>query len=254
MSIITLITDFGTRDGFVGAMKGVIARSTHTPVIDITHDVPRHDVAHAAWIVATACREFPKGTIHVVVVDPGVGGERTGVVVRAHDHYFIGPDNGVFAYVTEGHHEAWAIRFPRFMAPRVSPTFHGRDVFAIAARRLATGDEPNLAGPRVGLVGMLPWGVRQAGEGRVVHIDHFGNLVSDLPAGEAGTAVTVGGQTLAIASTYEDVDVGALVTYVGSAGTIEIAVREGRADHLLGVARGALVMPAREPSTLGPYR
>src|SRR5258707_7272786 len=101
MTVITLTTDFGWRDGYVGSVKGVIARAApaQTPIVDIAHDVPRGDIAHAAWVVATACREYPDGTIHVVVVDPGVGGARRGVIVRAHHMMFVGPDNGVFSYL-----------------------------------------------------------------------------------------------------------------------------------------------------------
>jgi S-adenosylmethionine hydrolase len=234
---ITLTTDFGTRDGYVGAMKGVLAREAPAAaVVDVAHDVPRHDTAHAAWVVATACREFPSGTVHVVVVDPGVGGARRGVVVASGGSWYVGPDNGVFAYLDGV--EAWQIPVA---GHAVSPTFHGRDVFAPAAARLARG-EP-VAGDRVALVGTLPWGPRRAGDGRVVHVDRYGNLISDLPAAEAGDRVTVAGRTLAVQTTYENVGVGVVVAYVGSAGTIEVAVREGRADTTLRLARGADVRP-----------
>lgn len=121
-----------------------------------------------------------------------------------------------------------------------SKTFHGRDVFAPAAAALAGGEPPT--GPSHALVGALPWGARRAGHGRVVHIDHFGNLVSDLPAGEAGAAVAIGGHTLAIVETYESVVAGQLLAHVGSAGTIEIAVRGGSAEQLLHARRGLPVV------------
>ncbi len=237
MAIITLITDFGVRDGYVGAMKGVIARlAPDARVVDIAHDVPRGDVAHAAWVVATACREFPEDTVHVVVVDPGVGGARREVIVHAGEQWYVGPDNGVFAYlqVVQG---AWSIA----RGDEPSPTFHGRDVFAPAAARLATFDYP--FGGKVELAGVLPWGARPAGEGRVVHVDHYGNLISDLPGGEAGAAVAIAGRRLALARTYEDVAPGELLAYVGSAGTIEVAVRDGRADRVLEAPRGTRVVP-----------
>lgn len=253
MRIITLTTDFGTRDGFVGAMKGVIARlAPDARVVDLAHDVPRHDIAHAAWVVATACGEFPHGTIHVVVVDPGVGGDRADVVVKTGGHLYVGPDNGVFAYVANEISEAWAIQLPRFVARTVSATFHGRDVFAVAAAKLALGEAPNLAGPMVQLAGRLPWGPRQVGAGRVVHVDRFGNLISDLPAAEAGPAIAIAERTLPVVDTYEAVPVGELLAYPGSAGTIEIAVREGDACAQLGVHRGALVRPAVDGAS--PYR
>src|SRR5262245_43767442 len=125
MPIITLTTDFGTRDGYVGAMKGVLARLVpEATVLDVTHDIPRHDIAHAAWVVRTTLRTFPKGTVHVVVVDPGVGGARQGVIVRVHGQLYVGPDNGVFAYLDAD--KAYQIEAPA----DASATFHGRDVFA----------------------------------------------------------------------------------------------------------------------------
>lgn len=252
MAIITLTTDFGTADGYVGAMKGVIARlAPRATVVDIAHDVPRGDIAHAAWVVATSTREFPYGSIHVVVVDPGVGGARHEVIVRGDGQWYVGPDNGVFTYVFDPRWDAWVIEDAAFRAPRVSKTFHGRDVFATAAALIARGEDATRVGQSVKLQGTLPWGPRSRGSGRIVHIDRYGNLISDLPPSEAGRAVTILGQTLAIRGTYEDVPTGELLAYVGSAATIEIAVRDGRADTRLGAARGTPVLPA---TGSGPYR
>jgi len=244
MAIITLTTDFGTRDGYVGALKGVITRTEgylDVRVFDIAHDIPPGDIAHAAWVVATACREFPANTIHVVVVDPGVGGARRGVVVQHDRSRYVGPDNGVFHYL--GERTAYAIENPRVMAQSVSATFHGRDVFAPVATFLARDGQAGELGPLVELVGRLPWGPRPAGEGRVVHVDHFGNLISDLPANEAGDAVAIAGQRLPLVRTYEDVASGQLLAYIGSAGTVEVAVRDGRADRALDVQRGTRIVP-----------
>jgi S-adenosylmethionine hydrolase len=252
MPIITLITDFGTSDGYVGAVKGVLARNTNATVVDVAHDVPRGDIAHAAWVVATSTREFPHGSIHVVVVDPGVGGARKSVIVKASGQWYVGPDNGVFAYVADAHNDAWVIEARHFRARRVSPTFHGRDVYAHAAAALARGEDVLMSGPSVRLTGTVPWGSREQGHGRIVHIDQYGNLISDLPAGEAGTAVTIVGHTLPIATTYEDVAVGKLLAYIGSANTVEVAVRDGRADTLLkDVTRGTPLEPA---GAAVPYR
>ena len=251
MAIITLTTDFGTRDGYVGAVKGVLARNTTATVIDIAHDIPRGDIAHAAWVVTASSREFPHGTIHVVVVDPGVGGLRRPVIVKASGQWYVGPDNGVFACVADARSDAWAIEARHFRARRVSPTFHGRDVFATAAAALARGEDVLMAGPTVRLTGALPWGAREQGHGRIVHVDHFGNLISDLPAAEAGGGVSIAGRTLPIVATYEDVAIGQPLAYIGSAGTIEIAVRDGRADALLEAPRGTAVVPA---TSSVPYR
>jgi S-adenosyl-L-methionine hydrolase (adenosine-forming) len=251
MAIITLTTDFGMRDGYVGAVKGVLARNTSATLIDIAHDIPRGDIAHGAWVVATSSREFPHGTIHVVVVDPNVGGARKPVIVKASGQWYVGPDNGVFAYVADQHNDAWVIEARHFRARRVSPTFHGRDVFAHAAAALARGEDVLMAGPPTRLAGALPWGVRETNHGRIVHVDHYGNLISDLPAAEAGGAVAIAGRTLPLVTTYDDVASGQLLAYVGSAGTVEIAVRDGRADNLLEAPRGTAVVPA---ATSVPYR
>jgi S-adenosylmethionine hydrolase len=251
MAIITLTTDFGTRDGYVGAVKGVLARNTNAQIVDIAHDISRGDVAHAAWVVATSTHEFPHGSIHIVAVDQGVGGGRRPVIVKASGQWFVGPDNGVLAYVADARSDAWAIEARHFRARRISSTFHGRDVFAHAAAALARGEDVLMAGPVVRLAGALPWGAREAGHGRIVHIDHFGNLISDLPAAEAGGAIAIAGRNLPLVATYEDVAPGQLLAYIGSAGTIEIAVRDGRADALLDTPRGTAVVPA---TASVPYR
>ncbi len=239
--VITLTTDFGTRDGYVGAMKGVIlARAPGVTCVDLTHDIPAQDVAAAAFAIAQAAPYFPTGTIHVVVVDPGVGGERRGVVIDGGSQWFIGPDNGVFSVACPAPRGAWEIRSPRFLRERVSATFHGRDVFAAAAAVLAVGAQASAVGPPVELAGVLPGGP----PGRVVHVDLFGNLITDLRVGSEAAAdahVHVGQLALPIRRTYADVAPGAPVAYVGSAGTIEIAVRDGSAARELGLGRGARV-------------
>ncbi|CAN5844768.1 SAM-dependent chlorinase/fluorinase [soil metagenome] len=252
MPIITLTTDFGARDGYVGALKGVIASNApNAQIIDIAHDIPRGDIAHAAWVLSTSCREFPHGTIHVCVVDPGVGGDRREVVALGDGQIYVGPDNGVFSYVHAPHWEAYAIEDFEYRAQHVSKTFHGRDVFAVAAARIASGGSPRRAGSEVRLTGALQWGARTRNVGRIVHIDHFGNLISDMPPLEAGKAVSIAGHKIPIVGTYEDVKEGELLAYVGSAKTIEIAVRDGRADERLGVERGTQVIPG---ASAVPYR
>jgi S-adenosylmethionine hydrolase len=237
MPIITLTTDFGTRDGYVGAMKGVIAREAPAAaIVDIAHEIPRHDITHGAWVLASATREFPPGTIHVAVVDPGVGGARAEVVARIGDQLYVGPDNGLFALLPPAS-EAFSIAAPGFRRADASATFHGRDVFAVAAARLASGEGPERAGPATQLAGRLPWDASGAGRGHVVHVDHFGNLISDLSPG-AARRIRFANRELAIARTYEAVAVGEPLAYVGSAGTIEIAVRGGRADDTFAATRG----------------
>lgn len=261
MPIITLTTDFGTRDGYVGAVKGVITRVLmdtaagrqvwpHTKIIDISHDVPRGDITHAAWVVATSTNEFPADSIHMVVVDPGVGGTRQGVIVGSRGQIFVGPDNGSFSLLEDA--TAHVITKTALLAPKISSTFHGRDIFAHVAARLASGWGPADFGKATRLTGTLPWGPRAEGIGRIIHVDHFGNLISDLPAREAGGYVLFEARRIPVLRTYEDVPPGELLAYVGSAGTLEIAVRDGRADSLFNVGRGAKVLP--DPDATGPYR
>ncbi len=243
LALVTLTTDFGTADGYVGAMKGVLyGAAPGVVVVDITHAVPRHDVAAGAHALATAAPWFPPWTVHVAVVDPGVGGRRRGVVVVAGEQIFVGPDNGVFSLAAPRPDAVYEIAAADFRAARVSPTFHGRDVFAVAAARLAAGAAPERAGPPVTLVGSLP---RPDGAvHQVVHVDAFGNLVTDLDGDDvaAGSRVRVAGRDVGgVHRTFEDVARGELVAYVGSGGTVEIAVREGSAATALGAGRGAPV-------------
>jgi S-adenosylmethionine hydrolase len=256
MAIITLTTDFGTRDGYVGAVKGVIARvcgADHwerTKIVDIAHDIPRGDIAHAAWVVSTATSEFPPGTVHMVVIDPGVGGTRAGVIVDARGQHYVGPDNGVFGYLENP--SAHLIAKTALLAPKISSTFHGRDIFAYVAARLVSGYSPPDFGKATRLVGRLPWGERTPGVGRIIHIDVFGNLITDLPPAEAGSHVLVGTRRAPLRRTYEEVMPGEVLAYIGSSGTIEIAIREGRADATLGMARGDKIFPDSDGT--GPYR
>jgi S-adenosyl-L-methionine hydrolase (adenosine-forming) len=251
--IVTLTTDFGTADGYVGAMKGVLARlAPAAVVVDLAHDVPRHDVAHAAWVIATCAWEFPIGTIHVVVVDPGVGGARLELVVETRGHRFVGPDNGVLAYVAgagdkdknKDKVEVHAITSTAFRLPDVSPTFHGRDVFAPAAAALANGLPAAAAGPATCAAGSLPWAPHAIGtRGVVVHVDTYGNLITNLrpTPGATNVVLAINGRIVAVRRTYDDVSEGALVAYVGSAGTYEVAVRGGSAARVIEAGRGSVV-------------
>ena len=245
LALVTLTTDFGTADGYVGAMKGVLLRrAPGVTVVDVSHDIPRHDVAAGAHALATAARWFPPGTVHVGVVDPGVGTARRGVVIAAGGHLFVGPDNGLFALAAPAPDAVHEIAAADFRAERVAPTFHGRDVFAVAAARLAAGASAADAGPAVALVGRLGGGEGGRAGRRVVHVDVYGNLVTDVTvdAGAPAGRVRVAGRDLGpLRRTFGDVAPGELVAYVGSGGTVEIAVREGSAADELGVGRGAAV-------------
>jgi S-adenosylmethionine hydrolase len=252
MPFITLTTDFGTADGYVGAMKGVIAsRAPGATVVDVTHDVPPQDVAAAAFALAQAAPHFPPGSIHVVVVDPGVGGPRREVILEDRGQRFVGPDNGVFSLVAPSVRQGWQITTPAFRRDEVSPTFHGRDIFAPAAARLAAGAAPSEAGPLVTLEAALaPRPLLMSHEGRqitghVVHVDRFGNLVTDIPADvlPRGSRVRIGSIEIpAIQTTYTSVAKGETLAYVGSSGTLEVGVRDGSAHDALTLGRGAPVL------------
>jgi S-adenosylmethionine hydrolase len=254
--IVTLTTDFGTRDGYVGAMKGVLlARAPGVTVVDIAHDIPRHDVVAAAYALANAVPYFPAGTVHVAVVDPGVGGARKGVILVGEDHFFVGPDNGIFTLVSPEPRASFEIAQPMFRRTPAAATFHGRDMFAVAAARLATGGRAEEAGPPTVLVGAMPLGVVAgdgdiAGAGCVVHVDVFGNLITAIRASELGEGArfrVAGREIDRLSETYESVACGEMLAYIGSAGTLEIAVREGNAALVLGARRGTRVelLPAR---------
>jgi S-adenosyl-L-methionine hydrolase (adenosine-forming) len=237
---ITLTTDFGTADGYVGAMKGVLAsRAPGVPILDITHEIPRHDVAAAAFALAQAAPHFPPGAVHVAVVDPGVGGSRRPVVIAAAPHVFVGPDNGLWSLAASGRRRAYAIEDEAFRRRELSSTFHGRDLFAPAAAAVAMGAPPTQAGPEVELEGTLPGAAHDA----VIHVDHFGNLITAIPRERvpSGARVEVGGRVIPLVSTYSDVERGELLAYIGSADTLEIAAREASAAERLGAGRGTRV-------------
>jgi S-adenosylmethionine hydrolase len=259
MAIVTLTTDFGFHDGYAGAMKGVIlSLAPAATVVDLTHGVPPQDVAAGAVALAQAAPLFPAGTIHVAVVDPGVGGDRADLLVEAGDQVFIGPDNGVLSLAAaRPGRRIYSIEAPAFRREPVSPTFHGRDVFAPTAGRLAAGARPSEAGPLVeGLFELAqPVIARRAGraEGTVIHIDAFGNLITSLTAVHVppDAAVEVEGRGgifhPVLARTFSDVTSGALVAYLGSGGQLEIARRNGSAAAYVGAERGAVVRVGASP-------
>ena len=242
--IITLTTDFGTVDGYVGEMKGVIA--THAPdaqIVDITHDIPPQDVERARLTVARVWRRFPVGTIHVVVVDPGVGSARAALAVASDERFLVGPDNGVLspALLVAG------MRAVELPVPRgASATFHGRDVFAPAAAALARGASVDALGQEAStpIVHRTPEPTRRADgsiEGEIIIVDRFGNAVTNL-IGRRGGALEVGAHRVSLHGTYAEGTPGEAIGVVGSTGFIEIAVRDGNAATSLGLSRGARVV------------
>lgn len=255
--IITLTTDFGHSDPFVGAMKGVILGiAPQATIVDLCHEVPPQDLRAGAFLLESAFPYFPAGTIHVVVVDPGVGSERAPIAVETEEHRFVGPDNGLIPAAIEGHATVRrSVRLSRVEYHRqpVSNTFHGRDIFAPVAAHLANGVPlEELGEPLECLRALEQPKPARAGEEmvlHVVHVDRFGNLVTDLRAGDLRELAGIGpvrflagsAEIDGISRTYADVGKGDPVAYFGSSGRLEIAVREGNAAEALGVGVGATI-------------
>jgi S-adenosyl-L-methionine hydrolase (adenosine-forming) len=254
--LITLLTDFGTADYFVAAMKGVmLSRTPGAAFVDISHHVPPQDVQAAAFALLAVYDVFPAGTVHLAVVDPGVGSERRPVAVVTDRYRFVGPDNGLFSYVLDREPGArlFHLRDERFFRHPVSTTFHGRDVFAPAAAALAAGVEPGQLGPELtDPVRLPPLRPQRAHDGRlrasIVHIDHFGNCVTnvtraDLPPDPdgPGLCLEVAGREIRTLRRFYaegEPEPGALFAIWASAGFLEIAANRDSAARLLGVRRG----------------
>jgi S-adenosylmethionine hydrolase len=240
--VITLLTDFGTADGYVGEMKGVLASlAPDASVVDISHDIPPQDIVRARLTVSRYWRRFPRGTVHVVVVDPGVGTPRAALAVRADGRFLVGPDNGVLsAAIGVGAAEVVELDVPG----GASPTFHGRDVFAPTAARLSRGEPLEILGRRhrSSVVMYTPVPVREDGRvrGEIISIDRFGNAITNLDATDAAT-LHVAGQVVPVVRTFADVDVGLGCALVGSAGLVEVAVRDGSAAEAMALRVGMAV-------------
>jgi hypothetical protein len=260
VAVITLTTDFGTRDTYVAEMKGVIlsiAGAVH--VVDITHEVAPHDVLEGALALEAAAPRFPAATIHVAVVDPGVGTARRGLALASGDQMFVGPDNGLFTPFLDGRGwRAFELRATEYRRPEVSHTFHGRDIFAPAAAHLARGVEPARLGPAVTDPVRLSWPAPRVSLGRVggavVHVDRFGNLVTSIHADAIaslgpGVTVRVAGKSLPLVRTYGDLGRNDLGALVGSGNRLEIAVNAGSAARALRAGLGTAVVVSRTSSS-----
>jgi S-adenosylmethionine hydrolase len=233
MNRATLLTDFGTRDGYVAAMKGVIATIAPSAFVDdASHDIPPGDILAAAFALRRYWKLYPPGTVHLVVVDPGVGSERAAVAIEAEARFLVGPDNGVFTFTTPQK----IIQLDSSSA--ASHTFHGRDVFAPAAGRLLAGGRlEDLGEPAASLVQLaIPKPNGQQGE--VIAIDRFGNLITNFTT---AADVEIQGVIAKAKKIYSEVAEGELLALLNSDGWLEIAARNGSAAQTLGVSRGAVV-------------
>ncbi len=238
--ILTLLTDFGTRDGYVAEMKAaILSIAPKATLVDVTHEIPLGNVAAAQYVFGRLWMRFPKGTVHLAVVDPGVGTARKALAGANSGRYFVGPDNGLFTPALDG---AQLVEVP--IPADAAPTFHGRDVFAPAAARLAHREPLKSLGPVFTAPHRLPLPAarreKDGVSGVVVYVDRFGTLISNIE-GEGlpkGKAVSIADRTIPLARTFGDVESGGLVAFVGSGGSVEIAVRDGSAREFLGLGVG----------------
>jgi S-adenosylmethionine hydrolase len=261
--LITLLTDFGSGSGYPAQMKGVIlGLCPEARLVDVSHQIAPFQVLMGQILLRDAVSAFPSGSIHLAVVDPGVGEARRPLVVvggeRAPGHLFVGPDNGLLWPFMHGG-RVYELTNPAFRRPVVSATFHGRDVFAPAAAHLALGVAPEQLGPEVSdPVKLATPRVRREGGavvGEVIYVDSFGNMISnltleDLPeVDRSQLKVSVGGRTLVpVRSTYGDVLQGNLVAVIGSSGFLEVAEREGNASRTLGLEEAQGMPVVVEPA------
>ena len=251
--IVTLTTDFSTSDAYVGMMKGrILSIAPDVTIVDLAHDIGPHDVFQAAFVIAGAYRYFPPNTVHVAVVDPGVGSNRRRIALRCGEYVLVGPDNGVFSYVIrkEGTCETVEINAPR-LDDQTGATFEGRDVFAPVAARLASGAPLSKVGVPTGVPMELSLPKPRISdgliEGRVIYIDHFGNCITNIEAQDlvslgGSLVVSVGGQEIGgLQNTYSDVPVGEPVAVMGSLGHLEMAVNQGNLADEINVDVGSPV-------------
>ncbi len=253
--LITLLTDFGLSDPFVGIMKGVILGiHPECRLVDLTHDVPPQQIVSGALLLRTAVPFFAAGTIHVAVVDPEVGSDRHALIVETEKALLLGPDNGLLTLAAEalGVRRIFAIEAGPYTLAAISDTFHGRDVFAAVAAHLARGVTPEQCGRQIDALQKLDVPVPNVEgswiEGKIVHVDHFGNLItnisSDLIArfSAPSLSVTLGTTHIrGLVTSYSAVPVGAPLAIVGSWGTLEVAIRNGNAAQVLATKSGSPV-------------
>lgn len=255
--IITLLTDFGTRDSYLGEVRGVLlTRAPDAVLVDLTHDISPGDIASGAYVLDRCRRQFPAGTVHLAVVDPGVGTARAALAVKAHDQFFVGPDNGLFTRIF---HDAAVQAVVLPPSEGASATFHGRDIFAPAAAALATGRAFHTLGEPLSALPQrinIPEPALEVGgvRGEVIYVDRFGTLVTNLSADLLPREARVRIGDLGIGPlrrTFGEVPSGVLLALIGSGGTVEIAVRDGSAAGRLGAGVGAVVRAVARPENRG---
>ena len=251
MSIITLLTDFGSQDYFVGAMKGaILAINSDASIVDLTHEIPPQDIRAAAFNLLAVYKDFPTGTIHLAVVDPEVGSARRGIIINCAGQFFVGPDNGSFSWICEREGNFCAVHLTneKFFRHPVSQTFHGRDIFAPVAAAVSNGVALKEFGPAIDDLIQLESLVPKRVDGRVIeatiiHIDRFGNCITNLTRDHfaVGAKLLVKGRQISSFREFfadRGADQSDLFCLFGSAGFLEIAAQDSSAAKILGAQRG----------------
>ena len=257
MSIITLTTDFGLDNWFVGTMKGVIKSiNPDAEVVDVSHGVRPHNVSEAAFILRNSYSYFPSGSIHTVVVDPGVGSKRHAIVVKTPRYRFVGPDNGVLSYAIDNEEIETTVKIENqeYLLAPISETFHGRDVFALVSAYLSLGVEPEEFGTRLKeIVRLTPSVPRRISDreivGHILCVDPFGNLITDVTAqvieelfkSSKASRLRIlirDREVVRICHTYSDGKENEVISLIGSSGHLEISINRGRAKDVLGMEEG----------------
>ena len=240
--IITFLSDFGSSDWFVATVKGtILKRNRHAVIVDVTHAVQPHDIHSAAFILLRYYKEYPPGTVHLIVVDPGVGSTRRAIAVKTKEHVFVAPDNGVLSYVLDKAVAVYNLPVPR----GASATFHARDIFGPAAAEFSLGTSipytkidittcTRAAFPRFDQQGSPP-------AGEVIYIDRFGNCITNIPVSVEVHEMCVNGLIVRVVSCYAEGDMGIPVAVEGSSGFYEISVNKGNARQSLGISPGTAV-------------
>jgi S-adenosylmethionine hydrolase len=250
--VISFLTDFGLHDPYVGEMKGrILAKDPGARLVDLTHAIPPGDIAAGAFLLSRAWSAFPSGSVHLAVVDPGVGTDRAPLAVEAAGHWFVGPDNGLLSMAVGTPDHIWRLDVSKVVPDRTpAPTFHGRDLFAPAAVRLLGGQDPaDIATEAASMTGLEPVFERRTDRlfGEVLWVDHFGNAITAIGADaleEFGDdfQIRVGSLRLnGLHSTFGDVESLTPLAYIGSGGTLELAVRDGDLSERFGIDRGSRV-------------
>ncbi|MEX0680551.1 MAG: SAM-dependent chlorinase/fluorinase [Balneolales bacterium] len=253
--IITLTTDFGSQDYYVSAMKAVMLQIyPEVRIVDISHDLPPQDIMAGAWVLKNTAFLYPAGTIHLAVIDPGVGSNRRPVLVKVRDQFFVGPDNGLFSLVSEENKpRVVELMNQKYWRNIISTTFHGRDIFAPVAAHLCKGEPMEAFGVERSDLTTYRWAKPISDDkgiqGWVMHIDRYGNLVTNIPEtlikehkNSPAFKIYVGNTILkTIAGSFSDVPDGEAVALIGSSGMLEIAINKGNAERMLGIEKGAPV-------------